>query len=193
MENKNGIEYIKQRICSLESELNAYRQALNLILPYEEKEVLLFPQGSLSSNTILHKSTDFDQLFPQKKKSQADVVFELLKSEGRFLHVKEITLYLRIHYKWDEDFKASQKKASQSIDSLKRNDLVVRYTVGNNFTYSFWGLPEWLDQNGQIKEGHTFDERFLDKEPVKNEIVVTDDLVDDDVLPKPKLIPEFDF
>jgi hypothetical protein len=81
----------------------------------------------------------------------------ILKREGRFLNIKEIVEIARGY-----DDSTSVEELKNGLSSAKSNLIsegkITKYAVGNSNKNTFYGSKSWLNEQGEILPGHTYDE-----------------------------------
>ncbi len=91
--------------------------------------------------------------------SDANKFLCVLKTHQRFMRVREIAEYLAIETGEDVDKWIS--KMSRKTRELKKANRIVKYQVGTRNTNVFWGSPNWINENGEIKEKFKYSTKNL--------------------------------
>ncbi|MFH4968439.1 hypothetical protein V8G61_09565 [Gaetbulibacter sp. M240] len=87
----------------------------------------------------------------------------LLKVHNRFLHFREAAEMInQIENTGLEDTELASKLSS-GTQNLKSEGVIVKYQFDKNNKNSFWGRPNWLDDQGEIIKGHEYDEKYVYK------------------------------
>ncbi len=84
-----------------------------------------------------------------------------LSKEKRFLHFREVSEMIVYAENSNEEPADVAKKLSSSTQTLKKNGTIVKYQHGNQNRNSFWGIPKWLDENGEIKKEYMYNKKYL--------------------------------
>jgi hypothetical protein len=86
----------------------------------------------------------------------------VLKTEDRFLHVREIaSMIVNLEKGTENDEDNYVKKLSPLLSRLKRENKIANFKIGNSNTNIVWGSPKWIDDNGKIKVQHMYNESAL--------------------------------
>ncbi|MBF9251724.1 hypothetical protein I2I11_00295 [Pontibacter sp. 172403-2] len=94
-------------------------------------------------------------------------VVSVLKIENKFLNINEIS---NIIHKLEPDisFEQIKKGVSSAKSNLISSGAIVKYVVGSSNQNSFYGSSSWLDEDGNPKPEHMYNEESLVvKEEVK--------------------------
>jgi hypothetical protein len=97
----------------------------------------------------------------------------LLKENGRFLHFREAAKMIIDKEGTDLDTKSLASKLSAATAPFKREGKLVKFNIGGQNQNTFWGIPDWLNDDGSIKTGHEYNKEYL-----SHRKVLTDDLFD---------------
>lgn len=87
-------------------------------------------------------------------------VWFVIKKEDRFIHSREIA---DIFNKLEPGEKDVIRKVSGALSYLRQNNRITKTTVGKSNINTFWGISNWLDDNGKPKDGHNYNEEFVVK------------------------------
>ena len=110
---------------------------------------------------IAHKYSKYDAGSPIR-----DKIICIIKTEGRFLHVREIAAIAH-QLEWHVPVGDFIKKISPALSFLKKNpqsSLVSKVVAGWHFN-TFWGSKNWLDEKGEIMLEYMY---RADQLPVRN-------------------------
>lgn len=145
-----------------------------IIRKLQEKKAVLAKQIEAIDSTIQLFNSEINQESNQPTIAHIDgydpswtwknKIIHILKVNNRFLHIREIVDFI---FKYEELDEAPQEIVAsfrQSLSSLRADNIIVRFSVNNQLRFSFWGSPNWLDENGQIKKGYEFDPSFVPQE-----------------------------
>jgi len=92
--------------------------------------------------------------------SYKNKIAQVLKIESRFLHINQIVNIIH-----SQSAKSSWKEVERGVNSAKsgllKDGTIVKKTVGTSNQNSFYGSPNWLDENGNIKSEHMYSEGLV--------------------------------
>lgn len=115
--------------------------------------------GNGSKNIEEKKTTpkydDYD-----KEGSVRSKVAYVLKKKNKFLRIREIAEVLH-SYEPETSVNEFVEKLSAPITYLKGQGAIVKVTVGKGYLNTFWGSAKWVDENGNPKPEHMYDEKQL--------------------------------
>lgn len=83
-----------------------------------------------------------------------------ISSANRFLHNREIA---DIMFNYDQSVEVDTlvERLSARASRHKKDGLIVNYLVGGNVRNTVYGLPDWLDENREIKEGYEYKSTYF--------------------------------
>ena len=110
-------------------------------------EPLTSPKATLSENEVRELSN------PQK-------ILLALKENERFMKIREIAEYISQYTEEDVDNLVVQ--FSRRTKYLKDKNKIVKHQVGSSRKNTFWGSLNWLDKEGNIKEGYEYHKESVD-------------------------------
>lgn len=86
----------------------------------------------------------------------------ILRNEGRFLHMREITKIAE-ELESSEDSKVVSKKISTAFYTIKNltDSPLTNVNIEDSKQNTFWGSKNWLDENGEIKKEHMYNEKEI--------------------------------
>ena len=101
--------------------------------------------ADLKKTTTVNEKPKQESIFNKisiSKKSLpfTDVVFILIRDQGRFIHPKEITDLLKNQY---SEFRAKEKlkhRVSTTLQALKRQKKIIGHVMGSGLNTTYWGL-----------------------------------------------------
>ena len=97
-----------------------------------------------------------------KQETFKERVASVIRMENRFIHVREIA---RIIHSLEPDIPESVliKKISPALTVLKaaKGSNLINIVVGKSNLNSFWGSRSWLDESGNPKKEHMYNEDEL--------------------------------
>lgn len=84
----------------------------------------------------------------------------LLKREQRFLHNREMAQMIA---KIEPEINIGElvKRFSSVLSSMKAKKQIVNIVVNNNNRNTFWGVKKWLDEDGNPKPEHMYNEEYI--------------------------------
>ena len=163
MQNKNLIQEVRGLVDSLKSAgfqeaIIPLRVQIVELLDYID-DVLSIKADSSESKT--EKDNNIEEDKSQKLSyyspdwSFVKKFIFVLKSENRFIHFREAAeIVAGLEDGGDVD--DLTHKLSNSTRKLKVADKIIKVQHGNSLKNTFWGLPKWLNENGEIKKGHEY-------------------------------------
>jgi hypothetical protein len=108
---------------------------------------------------------DTDRYFYYDRRQPSKIkVLMIIKTEKRFLHVREIARVM-LQLEGVSDVQSLLKKISPALSILKRNEVssVTSVQVGSSHLNTFWGCKEWLSNDGQIEKAYMYNEAEVSK------------------------------
>lgn len=113
---------------------------------------------SESKNEVI---VNFDLVKELKKSSTPQKLLLILKENQRFMKIREIAQFISTQIDGDED--DWTMKLSRTTGKLKKMDKIVSYRIGKSNTNVFWGSPNWLNKDGEIKQEFKYEDNVIDK------------------------------
>lgn len=92
--------------------------------------------------------------------SDRQKIANVLKSENRFLHVREIAKKLH-EAEPHISVAAWIKKVSPALSVLKGRGAITKIVVGNHNQNTFWGKETWKDAEGNALPEHMYNEEYV--------------------------------
>lgn len=80
----------------------------------------------------------------------------VLKTQGKFLHIRQIGALLHSYEPGIEE-KEFINKLYPAIAELKKSNTIVKFSADTTNLNTFWGSKNWIDENGNIKAGYEYD------------------------------------
>lgn len=153
---KERDEYL-QKVKSLTDTIDIIRDKLGMS---SEKPPVTESKTSDKSQS----DPDYDPKWSLKKKA---VYF--LKREQRFLHNREMS---EMAHKLEPEVSTNDftKKFSSILSMLKRDGQLTNIVVNDINRNTFWGVPKWLNEDGNIKKEHMYNDEYLIDSVKKDEI-----------------------
>lgn len=145
------IDELIRRKSELVKELNAINVLIELSHSKDNKTEA--PKQLTQSTTDLT-----DEL---KNASQPEQFLIILRETKRFMKIREIARMLVEIIGGEED--NWTVKLSRVTGKLKKLNRIKSFKVGNSNTNVFWGSPNWLDDNGNIKKEYMYNESAIEK------------------------------
>jgi hypothetical protein len=143
------------RVKSLEHTILTLKQSLN------------FDGSSLSRNGKGDVSKANGTVYEQYKsyhaaKGNKEKATEIFKGAGKFLHMRQIVKIAQsLEPKTDPDVvKGRIQQGVYALKNLDNSPIVNKIINGSNLN-AFWGSKNWLDEKGNIKPEHMYDEKEL--------------------------------
>ncbi|SEK41582.1 hypothetical protein [Parapedobacter koreensis] len=106
---------------------------------------------------LISRYKDYDKNATVKMK-----VVTVLKTENRFLHLRQIAKILHL-LEPDTSEKDFVTKLYTAVSKLKSSGAIVKYAIGASNVNTFWGSKNWLDDKGEPKSEHKYDEDAVTK------------------------------
>lgn len=138
---------------------------LSTINSYKNEDGGLFKTASNQNDSP--KASVPDKLKEKYRKydinaSLRNKIATIIKTENRFLHVREIAeIANRLEPHISKD--AFMSKFSPSLSTMKNipGSTIINFIVGKSNLNNFWGSKNWLDEDGSIKKEYMYDEMQL--------------------------------
>jgi hypothetical protein len=86
------------------------------------------------------------------------VILNVFKAENRFLHIREINPLVA---EKAPEFKDQIDKIRSTISNLKTQNVLIPYKVGSSNLNTFWGSKNWLNEKGEPKAEHSYNEEYV--------------------------------
>lgn len=155
--NSNTIAELEQLKESLLRKIDAIDQTIRLYKSMSTEsnispEALVMPA---KADAIPEKYASYDKSSSYKHKIAA-----ILRAEGRFLTIKEISEII-VSIEPDLDPLEIKKALGSAKSVLLKEKAIVKYVVGNSNNNSFYGSKNWLDEKGEPKPKHKYNEDIL--------------------------------
>lgn len=158
------LENLKKKKTHYQSKIDL----LNELISEEENKLRInaFQKKEVHENSfpILDELTKSSHSFVKTRRlnignTDAEKFLWVLKENKRFMKVNEIAEYLS--KVTDEDFEYWKTKMTRKTKSLREADKIVKFQVGNSRINVFWGSPNWLDREGDIKSEYMYNEEAI--------------------------------
>ncbi len=157
--NKLLIQGYKEQILTYEKRIGVLKEMVR------ERENSFGDNGEDKPSTNLQSGVfklKLDDGYPRKMSIENKVVF-LIKNKQRFLHVREIANLL---YEKEPGIDNNAKKPlvrrlATILNIAQGKKKVVKFKVGSSNRNCFWGSIKWLDESGEIKPEHKYDEKYF--------------------------------
>jgi len=147
MENIEIIRKLQEKKAALEKQIEAIDSTIKLFSTEVVPEI---------SQPVVTHFDGYDPSWSWKNK-----IIHILKVNNRFLHIREIVDYIFKYEDLEEPAHEIIASFRQSLSALRADNIIVRYSINNQLRFSFWGSPNWLDENGQIKKGYEYDPSYV--------------------------------
>lgn len=128
---------------------NALTKTIDLL-----KEDLKYKEllDEAKNNNIFYPDNEFAII---NGNTLAESVINLMKHMRRFLHISEITEMLHFKYHHKDKIKLS-RQLSGVLSRLNNDGRITIFRNGKSPKKIYWGLKEWLNENGTIKQDYRF-------------------------------------
>jgi len=142
----------------------------NLLLKsLKEKEQDLLAKLKVIQEMIAEESTGLgvSTTFPQSNdgksisfgKTDAEKFLNVLKENQRFMKINEIAEYLVD--KIGGDFDSWKQKMTRKTRDLQRKGKITKFQFDKSVRNIFWGSPNWVDNQGNIKNDYMYNEDVI--------------------------------
>jgi len=109
------------------------------------------PNVNQPSSSVINKNSSNPYPFGG---SLRDKLLYILHEQKRFLHSREIAEYI-VANEPEEDVEKVLELISKQVARYKRNNIITSVTDETG-RHTFYGLPEWLDENKKPVRGYEF-------------------------------------
>jgi hypothetical protein len=161
-------------ITALEKEREDIRQQFDAKLSSIDMAILTLKQSFSMSTNGSASANGYNRGIPSKYKDYTTLntrqkALSIFRNEGRFLHMREIVKIAQ-DLEPNEDAKDVARKISTAIYTIKNLDdsPLVNISIDNNNSLTFWGSKNWLDENGNVKAEHMYNETEITKKSSKS-------------------------
>ncbi len=138
------LEKEKELLSKLEEVRNAMKPYIDTVLP-SQIENIEFSKKPIDNLENLNKV---------KKYSVPQRILYALKENNRFMKIREIAKFISDITKEDEDYLV--KQFSRRTKFLKEKNKIVKKQVGPSKINTFWGSPNWVDSENNIKKEYKY-------------------------------------
>lgn len=140
------------------------KEKKSLIERLDAIKVLLQSYGEADS--VANESKDdiivnFDLVKELKKSSTPQKFLLILKENQRFMKIREIAQFINAQIGGNEN--DWTMKLSRTTGKLKKMDKIVSYKIGKSNTNVFWGSPNWINKDGEIKMEYKYKDDVIEK------------------------------
>lgn len=147
------VEELSRRKLELMKELDAINLLLNIVNSDRVNEGF--------SKSKKPKEADLDLTDELTNASQPEQFLIMLRETKRFMKIREIARMLVDIVGGEEDERTV--KLSRVTGKLKKLNRIKSYKVGASNTNVFWGSPNWIDSQGEIKKEYMYNEDAIEK------------------------------
>lgn len=163
MENNKyliAIEALKEREEEVLAELSALRSSISAM----ESRIKISSNGvaKAEKSTVKTEKSEKDPNYDPEW-SISNKFGYLLNKHKRFLHFREAAEMINNLENAEYDISELTKKISSGTQSLKSKGKIVKKKIDSNNKNTFWGVPSWLDEEGNIKEENKYNEDYVYK------------------------------
>jgi hypothetical protein len=159
MEQSKIITDLLREVDVLEGEKKRIDEKIHII----KSAIAIFseiPNSSIATQSPqLQISPDLKSKYPNYSINlkARDKVFMILKTEKRFLRIREIVLIAH-QLEPETSQKELMSKLSPAVSALKvRQKVIISKQIGNSTQDVVWGAKNWIDNDGNIKEEFMYD------------------------------------
>ncbi len=139
-ELKKLIDFLQDKKSKLVEELKSIEMVISGLM--NDLDKLPISYENIAANII---NDEYDKEWSVSKK----VIF-IINYKNRFLHFREIAEVVIELEKIDKDkVKDVSARLSIGCQHIKTAREIVKYQYGINNNSTFWGFPQWLDNNGK--------------------------------------------
>lgn len=112
-----------------------------------------------TDNGFFHKYSQYISEWPTK-----DKILFIIKTENRFLHVREIARIMHL-LEEGETMQQAIKKISPALSFLKKGTgaKLVSVEAGGLHFNTFWGYRDWINLDGEIPTAFMYNESEITK------------------------------
>lgn len=165
MDIRDVIKGLEAERAALITKIEIYDNALNLL----KTSIVTSDQEPASSMIIRSRVNDYTGY--SDLKNLRHKILRIIKTEGRFVHVREIA---EKAHEFEPTISLSDfnKKISQTLSNLKGSGSynLTNLTVGKASINTFWGLKTWLDDDGNVRPEYVYDDGQI-SQGTMNELV----------------------
>lgn len=172
-----AIKALENALENIHEHLNAYQHEIDDIIKkmrqyeVEAKEIHraiqvlkgVTPTAGFETNGSYARKTELfnpgGAIYP-KNGSWWDKVVYILNEKQRFLHNREIAEYI-VHKENRPDLEDVVASLSVHISRYKKEGRLEFYRVGSSNRNNFYGFRQWLNEDGTIKQGHEYNEKYV--------------------------------
>ncbi len=155
---KNAIDSLLIAKSALEKQLEGVNLAIKTLggeINNNTDPVLVNSEKGYNSTHNVKRVSDYS-----KDWGLANKFLYLLKKEQRFLHFRE-SADLIIQLEGSGETNELAGKLSSATNALKKSGQIIKFQPTNRNRETFWGIPKWLDENGNVKSGHEINKAYL--------------------------------
>lgn len=168
---------LSETIFSLEKERDALKDELEKIedaISILKKRIGSVESKSVGAPQVLNNSGSSEPIKIdglRRNMTIAAKVGLIISQTGRFMHIREIAKVFAENgglNNLQHESSISRKLASP-ISAMRAKGQLAKVIVNNVNRNTFWGLPSWLDNIGEIKTGYEYKKELLVDMPVDYE------------------------
>lgn len=151
----NELHFIRMYIDKLRRDLNLNQRSYDEIKPMSNSSN--GDENPIFNPINVDRPANYDSELGLAKKFSY-----ILKHYNRFLHFREVADIINTLDGTKIDSGKLAGKISASVQSLKGKQIFKHQAKGGHRN-TFWGLKNWLNEDGSIKEGHEYNEEYIHK------------------------------
>jgi hypothetical protein len=146
------LEENKMQLLERVKQIDITIETLKAMSSFNQPSGATYQNGSAPLLNVIGRYAEYDPKANMKTKLAL-----VLKKENRFLNIRQIADILNRHEPKIEA-KDFITKLYPAVADLKKNNTIIKFTVGESNINSFWGSKNWLNEDGSIKDEHKYDE-----------------------------------
>lgn len=146
-----------QRVAFIDEQNEIYRGMLRFNLPTNANQLSL--TNHFSQNHIAYNP----------KASWVDKVWFFIEKEKRFVHSREIREFI-LTKEPNQDQKELLRRVSGALARLKKEKTIVSHKAGKTNLSFVWGVPQWLDEHGEIKGDYEYKPEYVEEKKSKRRV-----------------------
>lgn len=165
--NNIFLKILQEEKFQLQQKLSAIDKAIDTYENSTTNEKGLQQNIYINVNSVLNSTSGgFFQKYSRyniEEPTRNKILF-IIKTENRFLHVREIARIMQL-LEGGETMQQAIKKISPSLSFLKKNPdtpLISVEAYGLHFN-TFWGYKEWINDEGEIADAFMYNESEITK------------------------------
>lgn len=147
-----------QKKAEIMAKANGQCQAIDVLLASLDGAVINTTRTQMTMPDANNNANSTDNNAVSDRQKIANVI----KTENRFLHVREIAKKLN-EDEPDLSVQAWIRKVSPALSVLRSRGTISKIVVGSQNQNTFWGKDSWKDADGRPLPEHMYKEEFVVK------------------------------